>query len=69
VWNEITTRLDAGTRVGIKTTRKVLAFYQERAMLLAQAGLAEDDAGLATRTGRISDRAASLLANHPYHRA
>ncbi len=59
-WDEISDRLDAGIEISIGTATRAVQFYIQRRTLLT--GQTEDDAGLATRTGRIIDRAASLTA-------
>lgn len=60
--DEITDRLDAYVSIRVDTALRAVQMFRERKALLAQAGQAEDDAGVATRTGRVIDRAASLAA-------
>ena len=61
-WDEITDRLDANVAISVDTALRAVQMDRERKALLAQAGQAEDDAGAATRAGRVIDRAASLAA-------
>ncbi len=64
VWDEMDDRLNTGVEINLTTARRMVEFHATRAQQLVQAGRAEDDAGLATRTGRVIDTAVSLMANH-----